>query len=148
MKKFLLCSLMFMISFIFVNQTNALCVNVPKANLRSGPGTQYEKSWHVFKYMPFKKLSSKGNWYKIQDVDGDKHWVYKKLITDKFDCAVVKVDEANIRSGAGTNYAKKSFSPAIKYDSFKVLARKGKWVKLVDEFGNTGWIFRKLVWIY
>ena len=126
----------------------AVCVKVSEANLRSGPGTTYEKTWEVFKYMPFKKLSSKGNWYNVEDVDSDKHWIYKKLTTDKFDCAVTKVDTANIRSGPGEQYKKTSFSPSLKYDSFKVIQRKGKWVKVRDEFGDEGWIFRTLVWIY
>ncbi len=127
---------------------NALCVKVTKANLRSGPGTKYEKTWEVFKYFPFKKIGKKGNWYKVQDLDGDVHWIYRKLVTDKFGCAVVKVEVANVRSGPGTNFETKYFSPAVKYDSFKVLKRKGKWVKVIDEFGNKGWIYRKLLWIY
>jgi SH3-like domain-containing protein len=148
MKKILFCGLVLIFLLTFSNYANALCVNVPTANLRKGPGIKYEKTWHVFKYMPFKKLTKKGNWYKVQDVDGDVHWIYSKLVTSKINCAVVKIDEANIRSGPGTNFKKNAFSPAIKYDSFKVIKRKGKWVKVIDEFGNTGWIFRKLLWIY
>ena len=138
------------IVFLFVcsQQAAALCVNVPEANLRSGPGTKYEKTWEVFKYMPFKKIKTKGNWYRVQDVDGDKHWIYRKLVTSRFNCAVVKVDKANIRSGPGTSYKNKHFSPLLKYDSFRVLKRKGQWVKVSDEFGQKGWIFRKLLWIY
>jgi SH3-like domain-containing protein len=98
--------------------------------------------------MPFKKVGSKGSWYKVEDVDGDTHWIYSKLVTNATNCAVVKVDEANVRSGPGTNFPKKDFSPALKYDSFKVLKSDGKWIKLVDEFGNKGWVFRKLVWVY
>lgn len=138
----------FFLLILMYTYSYALCVNVSDANLRSGPGTKYEKTWEVFKYMPFKRLSKKGNWYKVQDVDGDKHWIYNKLITDKFDCAVTKTDTANIRSGPGTQYKKKSISPSLKYDSYRVIKRKGKWVKLRDEFGNEGWIFRKLLWIY
>jgi SH3-like domain-containing protein len=98
--------------------------------------------------MPFKKLTKKGKWYKVQDVDGDVHWIWSNLVTSKIDCAVVKINEANVRSGPGTKFKKNALSPAIKYDSFKVIKRKGKWVKVIDEFGNTGWIFRKLLWIY
>jgi SH3-like domain-containing protein len=135
-------------AFILLSQiSHALCVNVPEANLRRGPGTKYEKSWEVFKYMPFNKVSIKGNWYKVKDVDGDVHWVYKKLVTEKFKCAVVKVDKANIRSGPGTNNKAVALSPALKYDSFKVIKTKDSWVKVIDEFGDTGWIFKKLLWL-
>jgi SH3-like domain-containing protein len=122
-------------------------VKVQTANLRSGPGTKYEKTWQVFKYMPLKKIGSKGNWYKVRDVDGDVHWIYKKLVTSKYRCAVVKAREANIRKGPGTKYKKTDLSPAIKYDTFKVIKIKGNWVKVVDEFGEVGWIYKKLLWI-
>jgi SH3-like domain-containing protein len=145
-KRYLLLAMLF-IFFITSSYSHALCVNVPEANLRKGPGTKYDKTWEVFKYMPFLKIGQKGNWYKVKDVDGDIHWIYKKLVTDKFRCAVVKVDKANVRSGPGTKYSKKALSPALKYDSFKVLKIKSSWVKVIDEFGDTGWIFRKLLWI-
>ena len=147
MKKGLILIFVLFSLFVLNDYSYALCVNVPEANLRGGPGTKYEKTWEVFKYMPLKKLSKKGNWYKVKDVDGDIHWVYRKLVTDKFRCAVVKVDKANVRSGPGTGYSKKAMSPVLKYDSFKVIKIKPSWVKVIDEFDDTGWIFRKLLWI-
>lgn len=148
MKKLIMFNVVFTIIFLLNNGAGALCVSVPEANLRGGPGTKYGKTWEVFKYMPFKRLSQKGNWYKVQDVDNDKHWIYRKLVTDRYDCAVVKVNKANVRSGPGTRFEKKYYSPSLKYDSYKVLKRKGEWVKVLDEFGEIGWIFRKLLWIY
>ena len=148
MKKSFILLLVLISLVIFADLSDALCVNVSDANLRNGPGTKYKKTWEVFKYMPFKKLSKKGNWYKVQDVDGDIHWIYKKLVTDKFKCAVVKVEKANIRNGPGINYSKNALSPSLKYDSFKVLQTKSSWVKVVDEFGDKGWISRKLLWVY
>ncbi len=133
--------------FFFIDSVGALCVKASVANLRSGPGTKYKKTWEVFKYMPLQKLSKKGKWYKVKDVDGDVHWIYEDLVTGKYRCAVVKADTANIRTGPGTRYKKTELSPAIRYDTFKVLKIKGKWVKVVDEFGDKGWIFRKLLWI-
>jgi SH3-like domain-containing protein len=148
MKQFLIGLILITSIFILNTPLYALCVNVSEANLRKGPGTHYEKTWEVFKYMPFKKLAKKGTWYKVQDVDGDVHWVYNNLITSKFNCAVVKVNEANVRSGPGTKFKKNSLSPIIKYESFKVVKRQGSWVKVQDEFGDSGWVFRKLLWIY
>ncbi len=148
MKKGIILIVIIFSFLVLYDYAHALCVNVPEANLRSGPGTKYEKTWEVFKYMPFKKVTDKGSWYKVQDVDGDTHWIYKKLVTSKIECAVVKTDTANIRTGPGTNFSKNALSPALKYDSFKVVQRKSSWVKVMDEFGDTGWIFRKLLWIY
>ena len=147
MTKILPASFFILITIFFSSNSYALCTNVPEANLRSGPGTKFGKTWEVFKYMPFNKLSEKENWYKVEDVDGDVHWVYTKLVTSKFKCAVVKVDKANVRSGPGDKYKKTSMSPALKYDSFKVIKTQASWVKVLDEFGDSGWIFRKLLWI-
>lgn len=148
MKNIIMFTLSLLVFVMLGNLSYALCVNTSEANLRSGPGTKYEKTWTVFKYMPFKKLEKKGNWYKVEDVDGDRHWIYRKLVTDKFNCAVVKVEKANVRTGPGTPYGKKYAAPSVKYDSYRVLERKGKWVRVRDEFGEEGWIFRKLLWIY
>ncbi len=131
----------------FSGTARALCVSNPEANLRSGPGTKYEKTWEVFKYMPFKKLAKKGAWYRVKDVDGDIHWIYGKLVSDKIKCAVVKRPKANVRTGPGTNHAQTSFSPVLRYYSFKVLKTKGVWVNVQDQDGDKGWIHRDLLWI-
>lgn len=147
MKKSLLILTALFYLFIFSSHSYALCVKVPEANLRNGPGTKFKKTWEVFKYMPFNRVSTKGNWYKVKDVDGDTHWIYKKLVSDKFRCAVVKVDKANVRKGPGTKYSKSALSPALKYDSFKVLKIKSSWVQVIDEFDDKGWMSRKLLWV-
>ena len=152
MRKILICSLVFASLLIFSSYANALCVNVPIANLREGPGTNYQKTWEVLRYMPLKKIGEKktneGKWFNVEDVDGDVYWIHSKLVTFKFNCAVVKVEEVNIRKGPGTNYRKNPNGPGTRYDSFKVIGRKGKWVKVQNEYQGVGWIFRKYVWIY
>jgi uncharacterized protein YgiM (DUF1202 family) len=80
-------------------------------------------------------------------VDGDTHWVYDRLVTGDMQCAVVKVDKANVRTGPGTNYAKSPLSPVERYYSFKVLGQKDGWVKVQDEVFNSGWVSSKLLWI-
>ncbi|UCH80907.1 MAG: hypothetical protein JSW20_14395 [Nitrospiraceae bacterium] len=147
MNKYVLFLITVLLTLCFSNYSHALCVNVAEANLRSGAGTKFEKTWEVFKYMPFDKITKKGNWYQVKDVDGDVHWIYEKLVTSKIKCAVVKVDKANVRKGPGEKYGKTSMSPALKYDSFKVIKTQSPWVNVIDEFGDSGWIFRKLLWI-
>ena len=148
MKRLLTCILSLTILLVLLDSSvSALCVNVPEANLRDGPGTKHEKTWKVYKYMPFSKLSGKGNWFKVKDVDGDVHWIYSKLVTDKYKCAVVKTETVNVRSGPGTKYKKNIMSPAPKYTSLKVIDTKGSWVKVKDAYGDAGWIYKKLLWI-
>lgn len=125
----------------------ALCVTAPEANLRGGPGTHFEKSWEVFKFMPLASLGKKGKWFRVKDVDGDTHWIHRTLVSTTLDCAVVKAKAANVRSGPGTRYRLTPLGTVQKYYSFKVLSSTKKWVKVEDEVANRGWIAKTLLWI-
>jgi SH3-like domain-containing protein len=138
------------ISFLFAlprPDAEALCIQSKRANLRQGPGTHFEIKWQVFQYMPFKALRKKGNWYRVQDLDGDIFWVHGKLTTKAYKCAVIKKDKTNLRKGPGTKFAKVDWSPVDKYFSMKVLKIKNNWVKVEDGVGDRAWIYRPLVWI-
>ena len=149
-KKVFLTILSICSTLLIINHTDAVCISVPKANIRMGPGTNYEKAWQVYRYMPFKKVGASidGLWYAIEDVDGDVNWVSKSLVTNSYDCAVVKKEQVNIRTGPGTRYQKSSMSPALRYDAFKVLKRQASWVRVQDASGSIGWIHRDYLWIY
>ena len=141
-------SIMLTALFIFPQtDADALCIDNKRANLRQGPGMHFEKLWEVFKYMPFKELKTKGDWVRIEDVDGDIYWVHKKLTTTKYKCAVIKENKTNLRKGPGTTYAQVSWSPVDKYFSMKVLKTKNNWVKVEDGAGDRAWVYRPLVWI-
>lgn len=136
------------IVFLFNSPAQALCIKAKKANLRAGPSTRKQITWEVFKYMPLRKLKRKGSWYQVKDFEGDNHWVYKTLITSQYQCAVVKTDKANLRTGPGTKYRQPLDLPSVdKYTVFKLVRIKGSWAQVKDSFGDTYWIFRKLVWI-
>ncbi|MFQ5674194.1 MAG: SH3 domain-containing protein [Nitrospinales bacterium] len=125
----------------------AVCVKEKRANLRKGPGLHFQKLWEVFKYMPFEKMEQKGDWIQVKDVDGDIYWVFRKLVTQSYLCAVVKQNKTNLRAGPGTNHPKVAWSPVDKYFSMKVLQIKDPWVKIEDGEGDVAWIYRPLVWI-
>ncbi len=127
--------------------SEALCIKNEKANLRKGPGTDHEKLWEVFKYMPFKQLGVKGAWKRIQDVDGDIYWVHGPLTTQKYKCAVIKNNKTNLRSGPGTKFSIVPWAPVDKFFSMKVLKIEKDWVHVEDSTGDKAWIFRPLVWI-
>ena len=127
--------------------TEALCIQNERANLRKGPGTKHEKLWEVFKYMPFKQLGNKDAWKRIQDIDGDIYWVYGPLTTQKYKCAVIRNNKTNLRTGPGTKFPKVPWSPVDKFFSMKVLKIKQNWVHIEDSAGDKAWIYRPLVWI-
>ena len=55
----------------------------------------------------------------------------------------VKGDKVNLRSGPGKQYKVKwEYGDGL---PLKVLKTKGKWVKVKDFEGDSGWIFRKLL---
>ncbi len=127
----------------------ALCVSTSKANIRSGPGVQYTKVWEVYRNMPFRKVgaSTEGDWYAVQDVDGDVNWIHSGLVTTRNRCAVVKRAVVNARKGPGKRYNRTKWSPAEQYDAFVVLQRKGAWVRVKNEWGEAGWIHTGYLWI-
>ena len=125
----------------------ALCVKDKKANLRSGPGKHNEKIWTVLKYYPFRQVGSEGSWLMVRDLDGHIFWIYRKLTTKAYMCAVIKNDKTNLREGPGTNFPQVKWSPIDKYFSMKVLKIRGSWVHVVDSVGDKAWVHRSLVWI-
>jgi SH3-like domain-containing protein len=141
----LFCSALFLSVPVY---SDALCVKTSVANIRSGPGTGYEKIWQVYRFMPLKKvgMSISGDWYAVRDVDGDVSWIHKTLVTGKHRCATVKSKTVNVRTGPGRNYARKFSEPARKYDSFRVLGKKRGWVKVKDEWNNVGWVNSRYLW--
>lgn len=143
--------LMFALTFVslsmLASEAQALCVNVKQANLRKGPGLNYEKLWEVFKYMPFQQLAKKGEWLRVQDVDGDIYWIHERLTTKEFKCAVIKQNKTNMRTGPGTNHSRVPWSPVDKYFSVKVLKVENNWVHILDAVGDKAWVYQPLVWI-
>lgn len=130
-----------------VTDAHALCIKVKRANLRKGPGLNYEKLWEVFQYMPFEQLGKKGDWLRVQDVDGDIYWVHERLTTKAFKCAVIKQNKTNMRTGPGTNHQRVPWSPVDKYFSVKVLKTEKNWVHTEDAVGDKAWVYQPLVWI-
>ena len=120
-----------------------LCVQASRANLRAGPGTEHRITWEVNRYMPFQQVGTEGDWIKVKDVDGDLHWIYAPLVTDKLDCVTVSAPKANIRKKASTRSEK--WFTVEQYTSFKRTGREEKWVKIEYE-GQTMWVFAALVW--
>ncbi len=138
-----------LVSASVASNAYSLCVSARTANVRNGPGTAYEVVWEVYRYMPFEKIgtSLSNEWYAVKDVDGEVSWIHGALVNGAYRCAVVKAEKANVRTGPGTHYRKVAPEGAMKYYSFKVVGKQGAWVKVQDEWNNTGWIHKDLLWI-
>lgn len=112
-------------------------------NIRSGPNTDQEVLWEVFKDFPLKVIQRKAKWAQVVDFEGDKGWVYAPLLS-KQKTVIVKVKTANMRVGPGKNY---EIVATVKYGVvFKPTDREGQWVKVVHDDGTSGWIYGTLLW--
>ncbi len=118
-------------------------VDVPTANIRSGPGTQYDLLWKVERYHPLNVIKTSGDWYQFQDFEGDKGWIQKSIVRDYPSVIVIK-NKCNVRSGPGEDFGI-AFT-AEKGVPFKELERKGDWIQIQHADGEKGWINKSLVW--
>ncbi|HEX7926886.1 MAG TPA: SH3 domain-containing protein [bacterium] len=121
-----------------------LCVKSQKANLRSGPGTNFRVTWEVHRYMPLVKVGQNGEWIKVRDVDGDLHWVSQSVVTADESCVTTKVNKATIRKAP--NAKAPQWFQVERYTSFKRTGNDKKdWVKLEHE-GKVMWASTTVVW--
>ncbi len=136
---------LFMVAIMAVSvQAKMVSVNADLINMRSGPGSKYKIIWELGKGYPLKVLSSKGNWYRVQDFENDKGWVYKKLV-NRTPHLVVKKRAINLRSGPSTKY--KIVRQAKRGVVFRTVDRRKGWVKVRhDEEKVEGWVKRDLLW--
>ena len=120
-----------------------MSVKAETANIRAKPDTNSDTLWQVEKYYPLLILEKKDSWYRFKDFEGDMGWIHSSLV-DNTPTVIVKVDRANIRADAGTQYD--LIFDAERGTPFKVLEKKGRWIKIQHADGDTGWIFSSLIW--
>ena len=120
-----------------------LSVSSTIANIRSGPGTEYEILWKIAKYHPVIVLKKAGPWINFRDFEGDEAWIHTSLVDDK--PTVITIKEAcNIRSGPGTNHD--IVFTVGKGIPFLVIGRQKNWIQVKHADGDKGWIHKSLVW--
>lgn len=120
-----------------------MAVTSKTANIRTGPGTNYEVAWQVGRHHPIEVIKKQGEWYLFKDFEGDQGWIYSPLVS-KVSTVVVRKDDCNVRSGPTT-----SSETLFKVDSgvpFKVKQRKDSWLNILHDDGDEGWIHKSLVW--
>lgn len=133
----------FLLSSAYAIANERRSINKDIANVRSGPGTNYEIKWKVEKYHPIIILKKQGDWYQYEDFEKEKAWVHKSLVGKENSIITIK-DDCNVRSGPGTNY--EIVFKVLRGVPFKVLDKKGSWLKVKHADGDQGWIHKTLVW--
>ena len=143
MKRYLLLAVVLIAVTAGLAQAERMTVDVPVANVRSGPGAKYDVIWKVEKYHPVMIVKKSGAWYRIRDFERDEGWIHKSLL-DGRPAVITSKDKCNVRSGPGTRHA--VVFTVEKGVPFKVLERKSEWIHVQHEDGDQGWIHRSLVW--
>jgi SH3-like domain-containing protein len=145
-KRLLACLGISLLTFFFVaNAVGAEYASVSKdgVNIRSGPDTNAEIYWEVFKDFPLKVLQRKNQWAQVEDFEGDTGWIYSPLLSDK-KTVIIKTKKANIRVGPGENY--EIVASALYGVVFNPGKTDGDWVQINHADGTKGWIHKSLIW--
>ena len=124
-------------------QAERMAISADIANVRSGPGAEYDILWKVGKYHPIVVIKTSDSWYHFRDFEGDRGWVHKSLVGN-FETVITKKENINIRSGPGTNY--NILFTVDKGIPFKVISREGSWIQIQHADGDKGWIHTSLIW--
>ena len=113
------------------------------ANIRSGPGTNFEILTQAEKFYPVDIIERTGNWYQVVDFEDDVGWIHKSMV-QKMPSVITVQPKCNIRSGPGMKfniiYITKEGVP------FKTIKKKGNWIHIQHSAGHKGWIHKSLVW--
>ena len=126
-----------------VAMAERLAVSASVANIRSGPGTEYDIIWKVETHHPIQIIKKSGAWYRFRDYEQDEGWIHKSLVS-KIRTVITKKKKSNIRSGPGTRH--KIVFVAEKGIPFRVIKSKGSWISIEHADGDKGWIYEALVW--
>lgn len=142
-------ALWFATLFIFVGaaavQAKTMSIARDKVNVRAQPSKQARVLFSAPKGYPVVVKKRTPNWLLVEDWNGQKGWVYRRLVSS-VRTAIVQADRANVRKGPGRKNS--SVAYATQGEIYKVLAAKDGWVKIGYYFENepAGWIHGDLVW--
>ena len=133
----------FLILFTSTAFAERLAVSSNTANIRSGPGTNYDILWKIEKYHPLFILKKNNAWYHFRDFEDDEGWIHESLV-NKTPTVITKSEICNVRSGPGTK--NKILFTVDMGIPFKILKKRGKWIHIQHADGDKGWIHKSLVW--
>lgn len=113
-------------------------VDLGELNVRSGPGTDYDKVGTVTmgtRYAYYQLSSASGNWARIEDgwVSTDYFYIEGAAADDGF-TGTVTTDDLNIRTGPNTSF--RSIGSYGKDETIEILAQVGSW-----GYTEEGWVF-------
>jgi len=145
MKKIGFLALISVICWVAPAGAKMMSVGKEKVNVRSGPSLQSGVLYQAPLGYPLQVVENQGKWARFKDWEGNSGWVYRPLLSE-IHTVVVSANNPNIRQGPGLR--NKVVMQANRGDIFKVLGKRGNWVKLGYYYSGdvVGWIRNDLVW--
>ncbi len=130
-----------------IAKSDSYCVKKPGARLYSVANENSKVVWRAPKYTPLLGTGNrKDKMIEVTDVDSQKFWIARKLVSSKLSCLVVRVTRSKLRSGPGPDYAVAKMKYADKYEAFVDLGGEDGWTQVRDETGSKAWIDLDNVW--
>ncbi len=143
-----------------VNAGQFAPVAVDVANLRSGPGTNYERIARLRQGQTVKLLGRNGDWFQVETGSGQKGWIHSELVqvsrdvasslavinvaaqsqstTSKIVVGATTEANVNLRKGPGTEHESLAKLPAG--TKLEVIGQRDGWYRVATNNGTVGWV--------
>lgn len=162
-----LCLFTIIMAFSTTAHADQVIIEADDLNVRTGPGTHYERSNQVNSNEVYQIIQIDGDWVEIE-IDGDSGWVTTEFVTieEQTDnnnsnsnedeevgqtddqmattekTIIISNDNTQIRNGPSVDHEIISF--AQKNQEFEVVSENNNWYEVVIDDG-TGYIFKRLI---
>lgn len=132
---------------VTAGQAKTMSIAKDKVNVRAQPSKQARVIFTAPKGYPVVVKKRAPNWLLVEDWNGKRGWVYKKLVSG-VPTTIIQADKAHVRKGPSRK--KSSVAYARQGEIYKVLESRDGWVKIGYYFENepAGWIHGDLVYGY
>ena len=135
MKALWFLTILSVLSLATLVSAETITVTAPKANIRSGPGTEYKIIESAKKGENLESIERREGWIKVRLKGGREGWIIERLVdSTPAQTLRVKVAKENLRRTPGGQ----KIGEVLKDTELKVIGTEGRWV----EVEMVGWIWR------
>ena len=125
-------------------------VNAKRANIRTCAGTNCAIKFYMWRYTPvlMLKTNEDKSWVLVKDFEGYQGWISASLLSPEGGMSAAV--DLNVRQSPSANAD--IVCTVQKGYPFKYLAKKGKWIQVIDEPGDgvkgtcKGWVYNANLW--
>lgn len=98
------------------------------------------------KYTPFITLKWQGRWVKVQDMDGETHWVHSSNGSERLRCLAIKSPVAKLRVAGNAQAPLADIRQVDRYTGFRRLDQIDDWHQVKAPWGTEYWVHDSNVW--